>query len=72
VDIEKKIEMHCIGGWMRPRAGLDAVEKKNSSCPCQEPNPESSAVQLVAYGAILALHFMSTPIYTALRIPNEV
>jgi hypothetical protein len=26
---------HWIGGWVGPRAGLDAVEKKKS-CPCRE------------------------------------
>jgi ribosome modulation factor len=28
---------HWIGGWVGPRAGLEAVKRK--SCPCQESNP---------------------------------
>jgi hypothetical protein len=31
-----------IGGWVGLRAGLDAVEKRNISCPCQELNPQVS------------------------------
>jgi hypothetical protein len=30
---------HWIGGWVSPRAGLDAVEKRKISCPCRESNP---------------------------------
>jgi hypothetical protein len=25
-----------IGGWVGPRAGLDSVDKRTISCPCQE------------------------------------
>jgi hypothetical protein len=34
---------YWIGGWVGPRAGLDAVERK-PSCPCWESNPDSSAL----------------------------
>jgi hypothetical protein len=34
---------HWIGGWVGPRAGLDAVEKRRISCPCRESNPGSQA-----------------------------
>jgi hypothetical protein len=30
-----------------PRAGLDAVEKRETSCPCRESNPDSLVVQSV-------------------------
>jgi hypothetical protein len=30
---------HWIGGWVGPRAGLDAVVKIKIPIPCQEPNP---------------------------------
>jgi hypothetical protein len=30
---------HCVGGWVGPRAGLDAVEQRNISCFCRESNP---------------------------------
>jgi hypothetical protein len=37
---------HFIGGWVGPRFGLSAVEKK-MSCPCWELSPESRDVQPV-------------------------
>jgi hypothetical protein len=30
---------HWMGGWVRPRTGVDAVEKREISCPCRELNP---------------------------------
>jgi hypothetical protein len=30
-------------GWVGPRAGLDAVEERNISCPCRETNTGCSA-----------------------------
>jgi hypothetical protein len=38
---------HWIGGWVGTRAGLHAMEKRNTSCPCPESNP-SPACSLVA------------------------
>jgi hypothetical protein len=31
---------YWIGGWMGPRAALDAVEKKTIFCSCHELNPD--------------------------------
>jgi hypothetical protein len=36
---EKAPGTQWIGGWVGPRAGLDAVEKRKISCPCWESNP---------------------------------
>jgi hypothetical protein len=35
---ERAPHTHCIGGWVVPRAGLDAVAKRKNPCPCQESN----------------------------------
>jgi hypothetical protein len=35
----------CIGGWVGPRAGLDAVEKRKIPSPLQESNPQTPIVQ---------------------------
>jgi hypothetical protein len=40
---------HWIGGWVGPRAGLEVMEKRKTSCPYREPNPDSSAIHPVAY-----------------------
>jgi hypothetical protein len=37
-----------IGGWVGPRASLDAVEQREISCPCQEFSNECLSVQSVA------------------------
>jgi len=39
---------HKTGGWVWPRAGLDAIQNKNIICHCQEPNHNSSGFQPVA------------------------
>jgi hypothetical protein len=40
--------IHWIGGWVGPRAVLDAVVKRKKSlhCPCQKSNPSLSACSL--------------------------
>jgi hypothetical protein len=37
-----------IGGWVGPRGGLDAIEKRKISYSCQESNSDSSAIQPVS------------------------
>jgi hypothetical protein len=36
-----------LGGWLVPRAGLDAVANREISCPYRELNPDSSVAQPV-------------------------
>jgi hypothetical protein len=43
---------HWIGGWVGPRAGLEAVERRNISCCCWKSNPGRQA-------RILPLHRVS-------------
>jgi hypothetical protein len=35
----RKSHWYRLAGWEVPRAGLDAVEKRNISCSCRESNP---------------------------------
>jgi hypothetical protein len=39
---------HWIGGWVGPRAVLDAVVKRKIPSPLRESNPRTPIVQLVA------------------------
>jgi hypothetical protein len=39
--------IHWIGGWVGPRAGLDAMEKGKNPCPCRESNPSRPVRSLV-------------------------
>jgi hypothetical protein len=39
---------HWTGGWVRPRAGLDAVVKRKIPSPRRESNPRTPIVQPVA------------------------
>jgi hypothetical protein len=39
---------HWMGGWMGPRAVLDAVVKRKIPSPRQESNPKTPIVQTVA------------------------
>jgi hypothetical protein len=45
ISVERFLGTHWKGGWVDPRAGLDAVEKKRSLAPAGSQTP---AVQLVA------------------------
>jgi hypothetical protein len=42
--VERAPGAHCIGGWVGPRAGLDAVKKRKISFSCRESNPDHPAV----------------------------
>jgi hypothetical protein len=44
---------NCIGGWVGPRAGLDAVKRRKISCPCRESNPSSFVVQYRIMGSLI-------------------
>jgi hypothetical protein len=46
---ERILSTYSTGGWMGPRASLDAVEKRKISYPCQELNSSSSAIQPAAH-----------------------
>jgi hypothetical protein len=41
---------HCTGGWVGPRAGLDAEGRgKEAFCPCRESNPGNPARSQILY-----------------------
>jgi hypothetical protein len=39
----KSPDINWVGGWMVPRANLDAVEKRKISCPYQKLDPSVSS-----------------------------
>jgi hypothetical protein len=45
---ERAAGTHWIGGWVGPRAGLDAVVERKIPNPRQESNPRTPIVQPVA------------------------
>jgi hypothetical protein len=45
---ERGPSTHWIGGWVGPRAGLDAVVKRKVPSPRRESNPRTPIVQLAA------------------------
>jgi hypothetical protein len=45
---ERTPGIHCIGGWVGPRAGLDIEARGKILCPCQRSNLDRPVVQPVA------------------------
>jgi hypothetical protein len=60
-------DTHWIGGWVSPRAVLDAVERRKIPSPRRESNPRTPIVQPVAQSytdwAITDLHMYITILY---------
>jgi len=42
--IRNRPRTHCTGGYMGPRAGLDASKKRKITCLCMESNHDPSIV----------------------------
>jgi hypothetical protein len=40
---------HWIGGWVGPRAGLDAGARRKIICPCRGSNPDRPARSQTQY-----------------------
>jgi hypothetical protein len=47
---------HWIGGWMGPRAGLDAGARRKILCPCRGSNPDRPARSQSLYCRATATH----------------
>jgi hypothetical protein len=43
---ERTSGIHCAGGWVRLRAGLDTKVRGKVLCPCRGSNPDRPVVQL--------------------------
>lgn len=41
---ERAPSIYSFGGWVDLRAGLDAVEKRQITCPCWDSNCDSSVL----------------------------
>jgi hypothetical protein len=54
---------HRMRGLVGPRAGIDIMEKKNISCPYWESNPDSAAIQPVAYTDTIQTYVSLHPIF---------
>jgi hypothetical protein len=46
---ERAPGIHCIGGWVGSRIGLDAVAKRKIPSPCRDSNPRSPSAKLLSY-----------------------
>jgi hypothetical protein len=46
--VERTPGTHCTGGWVGPRAGLDAEARGKILCPCRGSNLDRPVVQSVA------------------------
>jgi hypothetical protein len=57
---EKAPGTHCIGGWVGPRAGLDAVSNRKIPSPRQESNPNHPIVQPVVRSTKTLYAFLAT------------
>jgi hypothetical protein len=62
---EKASGTHWIGGWVGPKAGLDAVEQRKIYCPCRESNPGRPARSP-------SLYRLSHPNYPTLTSETEM
>jgi hypothetical protein len=50
---------HWIGGWVRSRVCLDAVEKRKFSCTCRESNRGSPALSLNSLSYVVEQQIIS-------------
>jgi hypothetical protein len=46
---ERALGTHWVGGWVAPRADLDAMVKGKISSPLRESNPRTPIVQPIAH-----------------------
>jgi hypothetical protein len=44
--MERAPGTHWIGGWVGPRANLDAVVERKIPSPCQESNPRTPIIEI--------------------------
>jgi hypothetical protein len=43
---ERNPRIHCTGGWVGPRAGLDTEARGKILCPCRGSNPDRPVIQV--------------------------
>jgi hypothetical protein len=60
---ERAPAAHWIGGWVGPKAILDAVVKRKISIPLQESNPRIQIVQPIYFVIDSVRNPLDTPSY---------
>jgi hypothetical protein len=68
----KALCIHGVGGWVGPRAVLDAVSKRKSHCPCRDSNPSRPARSLITMLTELYKKFWFLWKGSKLSTPNTV
>jgi hypothetical protein len=68
----KNPSTHFIGGWVGPRADLDAVKQRKISCPCKKSNPGHPAQRPLIYQLSYPTSVKGLFLYFPLQVLPEI
>jgi hypothetical protein len=63
---------HCIGGWVSPRAGLDAVKKKENSCSARNRTSPATVLCEVSQDDQFSEHYPLPNFYFKRRFGDSI